>query len=64
MKKTLAALRQALDVHDVVFVVGLGLLAAGCFAVFWPLGLIVPGAILTGLGIYTARPPRPPEGKE
>jgi hypothetical protein len=64
MKKTLAAIAAAVDLYDVVFVVGLGLLAAGCFAVYWPLGLIVP--ILTGLGIYAAqrgpRSPRPPEG--
>jgi hypothetical protein len=63
MRKAFAAVRQAFDLRDIVFVFGLGLLAAGCFAVYWPLGLIVPGAILTGLGIYAARLPtrRPPE---
>ena len=66
MKKVLAAIRAPIDTHDVFFVIGLGLLAAGCFAVYWPLGLIVPGAILTGLGIYAAQPrrSRPPPSNE
>jgi hypothetical protein len=44
-----------LDRTDVVFVCGLGLLTYGAFAVYYPAGYLVPGAILTGLGLWAAR---------
>lgn len=39
------------DLHDVVFIVGLGLLAGGVWAYDWRLALIVCGVILVSLGL-------------
>lgn len=40
---------------DLVFLVGLGLLAAGLAGYDVRLAMIVPGAILTGVGLLAAR---------
>ena len=40
---------------DVVALVGLGLVGAGLWFVYWPLALIVPGAGLVVVGILGAR---------
>jgi hypothetical protein len=40
-----------LDDAERLFLSGLGLLAAGCACWWPPLALIVPGAVLTALGI-------------
>lgn len=44
-----AAARTALEV------LGLVLLTVGCGCVYWPLALIVPGALLTGAALLGAR---------
>lgn len=45
------------DERDVVLGAGLLLLSVGSGWVFLPLGLIVPGAVLTVLAVVWARPP-------
>ena len=44
-----------MDRWDVVALVGLGLVGAGLWFVYWPLALIVPGAVLVVVGILGAR---------
>jgi len=46
------------DEADAVLVVGLVLLSAGSGLVYAPLGLIVPGTVLTGLAVFWTRPVR------
>lgn len=42
-----ASAAHSLDARDVTAIVGLIMLAAGCAMAWPPLGLIVPGAVLT-----------------
>lgn len=42
------------DIIDVAGVLGVGLLSWGAWMVSPPLGLIVPGAILTGVALFSA----------
>jgi len=44
-----------LDRNDVVALLGLLLMAGGLVFVYWPLALIVPGALLVALGVTGAR---------
>lgn len=43
------------DLHDVVFIVGLAMLAGGIGAYDWRLALIVCGALLVSLGLLGVR---------
>ena len=45
-----------IDARDLVFVVGLLLLAAGLYLIFAPAALVVPGAILTYVALFTTAP--------
>lgn len=51
-----------LDATERVLYRGLALLAAGIAPVVWPLALIVPGAVLTGLAVLHAVPRRVSDG--
>lgn len=44
-----------MDRFDIVALIGLALLAAGLYFVYWPLALIVPGVVLFGVGALGAR---------
>lgn len=44
-----------MDSNDWFALIGLGLLTAGVGFVWWPLALIVPGAILLAVGVSGAR---------
>lgn len=44
-----------MDKFDVVFLLGLLLIAVGLYFVYWPLALIVPGCVLLILGIWGAK---------
>lgn len=51
-RETLQDIGEGLSLRDVLSLAGIVLLAAG-FAMAWlPLGLIVPGAIFTYLGVF------------
>ena len=52
------------DEGDVVLGVGVLLLSGGAGWVYPPLGLIVPGVVLTYLALFWARPNRPSTRKE
>lgn len=56
----IAAPVVAANVRELVFALGLVLLAAGAALVYPPAGLIVPGAILVWLAIPPATPKRKP----
>ena len=43
-----------MDRYDLIFLVGLGLVATGLVWVWWPLALIVPGVILLVVGLVGA----------
>lgn len=44
-----------MDARDVIAIIGLLLLAGGLYFVFWPLALLVPGAILCWYGFVALR---------
>ena len=43
-----------MDTFDAIGIAGLVLLAAGLWFVYWPLALIVPGAVLLGVALAGA----------
>lgn len=43
-----------MDTFDALGIIGLVLLAAGLWFVYWPLALIVPGAVLLGVALAGA----------
>ena len=43
-----------MDLYDGFALIGLGLLSAGLYFVYWPLALIVPGVILLAVGLAGA----------
>ena len=47
-----------IDRYDVVALLGVLLITGGCYLVYPPLALIVPGVLLLVLGLLGARPQR------
>lgn len=56
MRRALTMMRITLDRRDVLVLVGLGLIAIGCWCIYWPAAFLVPGAVL----LWYALPSRPP----
>ena len=47
-------IRATFDRYDVIAALGLALLSAGLVWVWWPLALIIPGALLLVIGVIGA----------
>lgn len=48
---------------DIVFLLGLVLLSVGCWMVYTPLGLIVPGGVLLCVAVLASRADDTPRGQ-
>lgn len=56
MRSAWAEIRRSIDRRDALVFLGVGLIAIGCWFVYWPAAFLVPGAVL----LWYALPSRPP----
>lgn len=60
MKRLFRGIFGQIDARDVIAVIGLSLLSAGLYQIYWPAALIAPGAILCWYALVALRYPNTP----
>lgn len=56
MKRIWKYMAGVVDARDVMLVLGLAMLGAGCWMVWPPAGLIAPGLVLSYVAVFGVRP--------
>ena len=56
MRKVVASIAAAFGPEEILLIIALLMVAGGCWFVWWPAALIVPGAVLLWLALPSRQP--------